>query len=150
MFGEIQADPTLGQDEPQQAIDADADDVNSSWPEDPALMAYELEITYGGYKPGEALGGLEDLDALDVTAAEGRMCVTADGRRAYRCKRCGLELKVGHICPALVERSLEAQTVPIDQAGQAIVGSGERVVTVRSYKSGSHPSSGTELCRNQL
>ena len=67
MFGEIQADPTLGQDEQEQAADADANYVNNSFPEDPELMAFELEMTYGGYKPGEALGGFEDLDALDVT-----------------------------------------------------------------------------------
>ena len=39
---------------------ADAEELNNTFPEDPELMAFELEMTYGGYKPGEALGGFED------------------------------------------------------------------------------------------
>ena len=153
---------------PDDMQPADAEQLNNTLDEDPELMAYELERTYGGCEPGEALGGFEDLDPLDVmpenrreqsrrpmarTAVQGGLPENgrAQGRRpGYRCRRCGAERKAGHICPALVERSMEVQTVPIGPNGQAIVGSGEGIVTVRSYKSASDPSSGTELCGNQI
>ena len=117
---------------------ADADMLNDILDEDPELMARELEITYGGSEPRGPLGGFDELDSLDVmpensreqnggrwpeTAVQSRLPESgragAGGRDAtLPSLRCGLRR-----ARALVERSLEVQTVPIGPIGQA---SGER------------------------